>query len=122
MKKRILLVDDKPDNLQPIEAKLKTSGYEVITALDGEEGLRLAKAENPDLIILDIVLPKIDGWRVCQKLKKDELYKRIPIIMLSALIDEDYEKQAVELGDAYIGKPLDFEKLLAAVKRLLKDV
>jgi two-component system alkaline phosphatase synthesis response regulator PhoP len=121
MAKRILVVDDSPDVVKIIQNTLHENGYETLAATNGEEALKIAMAEKPDLIFLDLVLPRIDGWRVCQKLKTDSLYKHIPIVMLSGLIDEEYGKQEIESGDAFLGKPIDSQKLIATVKTLLKE-
>lgn len=121
MAKKILVVDDSPEVVKAIQNTLHKNGYETSTATNGEQALKAVAAEKPDLIFLDLVLPRIDGWRVCQKLKTDPLYKDIPIVMLSGLIDEEYGKQGVEAGDAFLGKPIDSEKLIATVKTLLRE-
>jgi len=84
MPRKILLIDDEPDVARTVEVMLQAGGYEVLLAFDGEEGCRKASTEHPDLVITDLLLPKLDGWRVCQKLKQDEQLKHIPIIMTRA--------------------------------------
>ncbi|MCM8775120.1 MAG: response regulator [Candidatus Omnitrophica bacterium] len=118
--KKILVVDDEINILTMVEARLRGNGYDVITAMDGQEGLAKARSENPDLIILDIMLPKIDGYKVCRMLKFDEQYKHIPIILFSARTqDSDLEIGEQQGADAYITKPFEQEVLLAKIVELL---
>ena len=120
MPKRILLVDDEPDLLSTLKKRLETNNYEVITASDGMEALSKAKKEKPDLIILDLMLPKMDGYKVCRMLKFDEKYKHIPIIMFTARAEVEDEKLGQETGaDAYITKPFETNNLLSKVEELL---
>jgi len=119
--KRILMVDDEPEFLEMVKTRLEAGGYEVITASDGQQGLDKAKKEKPDLIILDLMLPKMDGYKVCGFLKKDTRYSGIPIIILSARAQEEDMKLGEELGaDAYIIKPFDAPVLLNKIKEFLK--
>ena len=120
-KKTILAVDDDPAFLRLVENNLKAAGYEVITASDGDEAFKMASSRKPDLVVLDLLLPKVDGWRVCQKLKMDPLCKHIPVILLSGLIEKEYPKQEMEAADAFLGKPVEFENLLATIKRLFAE-
>ena len=83
-KKRILVVDDEQDLLDFVKLRLEANNYSVFTALDGEEAFEVFKKENPDLVVLDIIMPKVNGFKVCQALKNDPLTKNIPIIMLTA--------------------------------------
>jgi len=120
MAKKILLVDDEPHIIMMLENRMKHAGYEVITASDGQEALTKAKKENPDLIILDLMLPKLDGYKVCRMLKFDEKYKHIPIIMLSARAQEADKKMGETVGaDGYVTKPFEPQVLLGKVKELL---
>lgn len=121
-KKRILVVDDEKDLLEMVTLRLKAQGYEVITACDGEQGLDKARREKPDLIILDLMLPKIDGYKVCRMLKFDEKYKKIPIIMFTARAQDKDEKLGFEVGaDAYLNKPFDPDFFLAKIEELIKQ-
>lgn len=121
-KKRILVVDDERDLLEMVTLRLKAQGYEVITACDGEQGLDKARREKPDLIILDLMLPKIDGYKVCRMLKFDEKYKKIPIIMFTARAQDKDEKLGFEVGaDAYLNKPFDPDFFLAKIEELIKQ-
>ena len=118
---KILMVDDEPEFLEMVKTRLEAGGYEVITASDGQQGLDKAKKEKPDLIILDLMLPKMDGYKVCGFLKKDTRYSRIPIIILSARAQEEDMQLGEELGaDAYIIKPFDAAALLGKIKEFLK--
>ncbi|NQT94853.1 MAG: response regulator [Candidatus Omnitrophica bacterium] len=118
--KKILLVDDETDMVDIVKLRLEANGYEVITAYDGQEALDKAKTESPDLIILDLMLPKIDGYKVCRLLKFDQKYKSIPIIMFTARVQDEDKKMGEEVGaDAYITKPFEPQVLLSKIKELL---
>ncbi|MBL7070533.1 MAG: response regulator [Candidatus Omnitrophica bacterium] len=122
MAKKILIVEDEAQLVEMIKMRLEASGYEVISAHDGQEGLDKAKKEKLDLIILDLMLPKIDGYKVCRMLKFDEKYKQIPIILFSARAQDEDKKMGEEVGaDAYITKPFDPQVLLGKIKELLKE-
>jgi len=113
---RILAVDDSPTILEMIKAILQSGGYEVITAVDGAQALETARAEVPDLILLDVMLPKLDGYRVCRLLKFDQKYKSIPIIMLTAKTEEQSMATGIRTGaNQYLTKPIEPEVLLDAV-------
>ncbi len=121
-KKKILLVDDEQDMVYAVKMQLEASGFKVLTAQDGQEGLDKARAEKPDLIILDLMLPMIDGYKVCRMLKFDEKYKNIPVIIYTARAQEADEKLGYEVGaDAYMTKPFDPKKLLAKINELLNS-
>jgi DNA-binding response OmpR family regulator len=121
-KKKILLVDDEQDMVYAVKMQLEANGFRVLTAKDGQEGLDKARKENPDLIILDLMLPRIDGYKVCRMLKFDEKYKNIPVIIYTARAQEADEKLGYEVGaDAYLTKPFDPKKLLAKINELLKS-
>ena len=119
-KNKILVVDDEADLVETLKFRLEIAGYDVNTAFDGQEGLKKARTENPDLVILDLMLPKLDGYRVCRMLKFDEKYKDIPIILFSARVQDSDIKMGEEQGaDAYITKPFDPKALLAKIDELL---
>lgn len=120
-KSRILVVDDEPDVIKIISVRLKAAGYDVITAEDGQEGLLKARTEKPDLVLLDLMLPKVDGFQVCRMLKYDENFKSIPIILLTARTQEADKQAGKDVGaDAYIEKPFDYKELLTKIEELLK--
>lgn len=120
-KKKILVVDDEIESVGLIKMQLEANDYETITAYDGQEGLEKAKKEKPDLIILDLMLPKTDGYKVCRMLKFDDKYKKIPIILFTARAQESDKKMGEEVGaDAYIIKPFEPQVLLDKIKELLK--
>lgn len=119
-KKKILIVDDETQLVELLQIRLEANNYEVITAYDGLEGFEKAKKEKPDLIILDLMLPKMDGYRVCGLLKGDMRYKNIPIIMFTARAQADDKKMGFDLGaEGYITKPFDPKELLAKISELL---
>ena len=118
---RVLIVDDEPDLIHILEFGLKTSGYEVEIAADGQEGLKKARESRPDIILLDLMLPKLDGYKVCRLLKFDERYRQIPIIILSARTQEGDQNLAKEMGaNLFITKPYEFSEILAHIEALLK--
>ena len=120
--KRILVVDDEQDLVVMISKALKYQGYEVVTANDGQEALGKAKSERPDLIVLDLMLPKINGYKVCGLLKKDTRYAKIPIILLTAKANAEDIKLGEKIGaDAYITKPYDRDALLSKIEELIKE-
>jgi len=123
MAKKILVVDDEIRVLTVIQKRLESSGYEVITAMDGNEALLKARGENPDLIILDLILPKLNGYQVCSILKRDSFYKQIPILMLTARTQEKDVDEGMRVGaDAYMTKPFKNEILLGQIEQLLSKV
>lgn len=118
---RILIVDDEADLVSVLRFGLQVEGFEVLSAFDGEEGLRLARDQRPDLIVLDLMLPKMDGYQVCRALKFDERYKAIPIIILSARSGEQDRRLAQEMGaDAFVTKPYDMRDLVTRVRDKLR--
>ncbi len=119
-KKRILLVDDEEDLVKTVSFRLEANGYEVTSAYNGMEAIDKVHKDKPDLVILDLMLPKIDGYKVCGLLKKDSRYKEIPIIMFSARAQEADIKMGEEVGaDAYITKPFEPQALLDKISELL---
>jgi two-component system alkaline phosphatase synthesis response regulator PhoP len=119
-KKRILVVDDEVDLVETVRFSLELEGYDVLVAYNGEEGLNQARKENPDLILLDLMLPKLDGYKVCRLLKFDERYKHIPILMLTAKIQEKDKVTGMETGaNEYITKPFEMDELMKKVKGYL---
>ena len=120
-KTRILVVDDEPDIVKLLKSSLEAEGYEVLTAADGEEGFRMAQTEKPDLIILDLLLPKLNGYEVCTKLKQNSNTSQIPVIFVTSLDEMDEELKGFEVGGVdYITKPVIPELVLARVRTHLK--
>ncbi len=122
MAKKILLVEDEPDLAAAVKIRLEMKGYQVSIACDGQEALNKARSESPDLMILDIMLPKMDGYKVCRMLKFDEKHKNIPILMFSARAQEKDKELAKECGaDDYLVKPFEPDILLGKIKKLLSE-
>jgi two-component system alkaline phosphatase synthesis response regulator PhoP len=118
--RKILIVDDEEALIRLVTLYLKYHSYEVISAIDGQEGLEKAKTEKPDLIVLDLMLPKMDGYKVCGLLKKDTRYAKIPIILFTAKAQEKDIKLGEEVGaNAYITKPFEPEVLLSKIEELI---
>lgn len=119
-KVRILLVDDEPDLVQMVSVRLSASGYEVVPAYDGQQALDQVKQVKPDLIILDLMLPKLDGYKVCRLLKFDERTKGIPVLIFTARAQVEDVTLATECGaDAYLTKPFEARALLGKIQELL---
>ena len=120
-KGKILIVEDDRDISEMVEYNLREEGYDTISAFNGEDGLRLAKKEKPDLIILDIMLPIIDGLEVCRILKKEQITAEIPVIILSAKSQETDKIVGLELGaDDYVTKPFSPRELIARIRAILR--
>ena len=117
----ILIVDDNPANVEIFQMRLAANNYEIITASDGEAGLAMARDRLPDLILLDIMMPKMDGIEVCRHLRADPSLPFIPIIMVTAKADSKDVVKGLEAGaDEYLTKPVDHAALVARVKSMLR--
>ena len=116
---KILLVDDEPSIVKMVGKRLEVEGYEVLVAMDGQEAIDKARSLAPGLIILDLMLPKLNGYEVCTMLKQDPQYQRIPIIMFSAKAQDKDEKTGLECGaNAYVRKPFRAQELLEQIRTL----
>ena len=119
-RKTVLLVEDNEDNLVVYRTILEHVGYRVIEARDGEEGVDRAKRELPDLILMDISIPKMDGWEATQRLKADAETRDIPIVALTAHALEEDRQKAVQAGcDGYLAKPVEPRRVVQEVERFL---
>lgn len=122
MAKKILLIDDEPELVEMVKMRLVASGFDVITAGDGADGLAKARGEKPDLIILDLMLPKMNGYEVCRLLKFEEKTSKIPIVLFSARAQEADKVAGKDVGaDAYIVKPFEPQALMSKIKELLGE-
>lgn len=122
-KKKILIIEDTEFMKKLISDVLKEAGYEVVTASSGEEGLQKVREEKPDLVLLDVVMPGMDGFEVCRILREDESNNLMPIIMLTAQENEDHKLEGLELGaDDYIIKPFNSRELVSRVRNTLKRI
>ena len=121
--RRVLLVDDEPSIIKVVGKRLQVAGYEVVTAVDGQDGLTKARLGKPDVIILDLMLPKMSGMEVCAALKQDPAYQQIPIIIFTGKGQAMDEKLCRECGaNAYITKPHDADTLIEQIEILLANV
>ena len=119
-KKKILLIDDEERLLEVMKANLEIEGYDVITAISGGTGLASAMVDQPDIIILDIMMPEIDGWEISRRLRSEPRTKYIPIIMLTALDEPHHVVKGFESGaDDYLAKPFDNAELFARIRTVL---
>ncbi len=120
MKAKILVVDDEPDMVELIETNLTAAGFSVLMAATGQEALRLARTQHPQLILLDVMLPELDGLEICKRLRLDPATRAIPIVMLTARASEIDRVLGLELGaDDYVTKPFSVRELVLRVKKLL---
>ena len=120
--KRLLVVDDEPDLLSLLKVRLQANGYVVATASDGQDALEKVRQDPPDLIILDLMLPKIDGYKVCSLLKRDLRFTKIPIMLFTARAQPEDVAMGFEVGaDAYVTKPFVPPLLLRKIKELLRS-
>ncbi len=121
-KKKILYVEDNDDNVFMLKPRLERKGYEVLIAADGKEGVYLAKNRSPDLILMDLDLPILDGWEASKQLKNDSNTKHIPIIALSARVMAEDRNKAMDAGcDDFDSKPVDFNSLIEKIRSFLPD-
>jgi two-component system alkaline phosphatase synthesis response regulator PhoP len=117
----ILVIDDEPELVKLLDYNLSKAGYLVLSARDGEAGLAAARKHAPDAIILDVMMPGLDGWEVCKRLRQDPSTSALPLLMLTAKADEGDRVLGLELGaDDYVTKPFGVRELLARVKALLR--
>ena len=121
--KRILIIEDEPDFVTFLSALLNDNGYETLTAVDGEEGFRLAKAEKPDLITLDMTMPKQSGVRTYRDLKDDPVLKEIPVVIITAIGDDMKsfleQRRQIPKPEGFMTKPVDQAELIEMINRLL---
>jgi CheY-like chemotaxis protein len=119
---RILIVEDNEMNRDMLSRRLERRGYEVILAIDGRRGLAVARSESPDLILMDMSLPEIDGWEMARRLKSDDVTRSIPVIALTAHAMTSDRQRALEAGcDDYDTKPVEFERLLTKIQTMLRN-
>jgi CheY-like chemotaxis protein len=117
---KILIVEDNEMNRDMLSRRLERKGFEVLAARDGEQGLQVATSESPDLILMDMSLPVVDGWEATRRLRAAEDTRRIPVIALTAHAMSGDRERALEAGcDEYDTKPIEFPKLLAKIEELL---
>jgi two-component system alkaline phosphatase synthesis response regulator PhoP len=125
MAKKILIVDDDPDLVEAVSTILESKGYAVVAAYGGVEGLKKARTEGPDLIVLDVMMPDKDGYAVCRELKADEKYRSIPILLLTAVVANiPTSKYTQQMGmeteaDDYVDKPVEPSELVRRVEALI---
>jgi len=119
-KKKILVVEDEVQLAEGLEARLHLEGYQVIRAANGKEGVDQARSQQPDLVIMDLMMPKVNGFDACQMIKSDDRTKKIPVLILTAMQTLGATDDAFHAGaDAFLPKPYNSERLLEKVRRLL---
>jgi len=118
--KKILIMEDEPDALMMLSMALKSAGYIVFGAPDGEEGLKIFREEKPDMVILDIVMPGLDGWEVLKRIKAGLKSKRVPVIMLTGKTEDADKVKGYDYGaDFYVTKPYNIQKLLPIIRDII---
>jgi DNA-binding response OmpR family regulator len=118
---KILLIDDDPNNREILSTRLELAGHQVTQAANGEEGLRLSESIAPDLVFLDVMMPKVDGWHVCREIKNNPKTKTVPVVMLTACDQKIDQLRGWESGvDDYMAKPWDPAKLMELVDKWKK--
>ena len=117
---RILIIEDNEQNRDALSRRLQRRGYDIITAVDGQEGVAMAEAERPDLILMDLNLPDVDGWEATRRLKEAPETRAIPIMAMTAHAIAGDQERALQAGcDDYHAKPVDFQRLLTQIEALL---
>ncbi|MDA0915704.1 MAG: response regulator [Proteobacteria bacterium] len=117
---KILYVEDNEDNVYMLSRRLKRKGFDIVIAVDGEQGVEMASSEKPDLILMDLSLPKMDGWTATKHIKGNIELKSIPIIALSAHAMEEHKQRALDSGcNDYDTKPVDLDRLLTKISKQL---
>ncbi len=120
---RILVVEDSPTVLYTVSRMLTEGGHQVLTATDGEEAMSLAVQERPNLVLLDVILPKLNGYQVCRRMKSTPATAQIPVIMITSKTKDSDRRWGLEQGaDDYVTKPFDARELLAVVDRFVTQV
>ncbi len=119
--RRILVVDDVATNLRLVQGHLCREGYQVLLAKSGEEALRTIEAEQPDLILLDVIMPGLDGFETCRRIRENRTTRHIPVILVTSLTDLDHKVQGQKVGaDDFVTKPFDRDELLIRVRSMLR--
>lgn len=119
---KVLLVDDEADLIETLRYRLETAGYDLISGSDGLAGVAKAELEKPDIVLLDIMMPRMDGYQACRAIKHNKATRHIPVVLISAKAGDVDEKKWKEAGaDGYISKPFDGKDLLAVLERYLKN-
>ena len=122
MSKVVLVIEDDPDQRRLLERMLSGAGFRVVTAADGEAGIATVVATAPDLIVLDVMMPRLNGFQTCRRLKSDPATARFPVVILTTKDEPADQFWATEVGaDAFLNKPVDFPELLATIGRLTED-
>ena len=120
-KEKLLIVDDEKDFVDTLAERLEAKGFKIVKAFDGKEGVEKAQAEKPDLIVLDVMMPAMNGYDACRKLRLDEAFKDTPILMLTAKFQPNDVEFGMDMGaDEYLTKPLELDMLLHKIIALLR--
>jgi DNA-binding response OmpR family regulator len=117
---KLLIVDDEPFTVEMLESFLQINGYQTVGAFNGEDGLVLVSVEQPEAVILDLMLPDLEGFEVCKRIRRQPESANLPVLIVSARTDADARERAAAAGaNSYLVKPVNFPQLLAELKRLL---
>lgn len=122
MTKKILIIEDESDQIMMMRTRLESNGFEIISSPNGDDGIKKARSERPDLILLDLVMPKIDGYEVCRRLKSSPETKDIPVIIITAVMRRDIEKLCTDVcADGLVKKPYDPLEFLQLIQELISE-
>ena len=122
MARVILVVEDDPKSRKLVRDLLQVSGYETVEATNGKQGVELARSRKPDLILMDIIMPEMDGYTACHAIRMEKATQAIPVVMLTALVHELNRELGRDMGaDAYLTKPFSHQELLEVINRFLPD-
>jgi two-component system alkaline phosphatase synthesis response regulator PhoP len=121
IQKKVLLIEDEPHQIMMVRYRLEANNFDFASAADGKEGLKKTKSEKPDVILLDIVMPEMDGYEVCKRIRKDPATKDIPVILFTASVIKNLKEKCLDCGaDDYVVKPFESETLVGKIKQVLK--
>ncbi len=121
-KKIILVIDDERDLVDLLAMRLEIDGFTIMKAFNGKEALSKLKEKKPDIILLDIMMPEMNGYEVCQEIKNDSQYKNIPVIILTAKVRKEDQERGRQVGsDDFIAKPYEYSELIEKIQKFIKD-
>jgi len=119
-KKKILVIEDESDQVMMMQTRLEANGFDVISASNGEDGMKKAYSERPDLILLDLIMPKMSGYEVCRRLKSDPEVRNIPVLVITAVVKRDIDRHQIEMcADGVVEKPYDSAEFIQLVQDLI---
>ena len=116
---KVVVVDDDPMLVKMLQSRIQANGFEVSAFTNSEEAIHRLQAEDPDLLVTDIIMPNVSGWMITQEIKRNEDFKNLPVILLSSLIEKEGQAERHEIGDYFMSKPVMMDKLVEKIKELI---